>query len=158
LNPTKDDPQGLGSALTYGRRYSLAAITGVHQTDDDGNAASVKAEAQEPERGPKCADCQRYVTAYTHPKTHEVVSLHDVLIKSKEEYGLNICAGCQIARRKAENSKKQQPEQSDAAVEIVGVGENEYAVQGVVTGIFPGNPFAIKCGDAVFQVWHKNTL
>jgi hypothetical protein len=36
----KSDPQGYGSALTYARRYSLAAITGLYQDDDDGNAAS----------------------------------------------------------------------------------------------------------------------
>jgi hypothetical protein len=36
----KHDPQGYGSAVTYGRRYSLAAITGLYQDDDDGNAAS----------------------------------------------------------------------------------------------------------------------
>ena len=36
----KCDPQGYGSAATYGRRYSLAAITGLYQDDDDGNAAS----------------------------------------------------------------------------------------------------------------------
>lgn len=36
----KHDPQGYGSAVTYGRRYGLAAITGLYQDDDDGNAAS----------------------------------------------------------------------------------------------------------------------
>lgn len=36
----KSDPQGYGSAATYTRRYSLAAITGLYQDDDDGNAAS----------------------------------------------------------------------------------------------------------------------
>ncbi|MBN8173519.1 ERF family protein [Burkholderia multivorans] len=36
----KPDPQGFGSAMTYARRYALAAITGVYQDDDDGNAAS----------------------------------------------------------------------------------------------------------------------
>lgn len=40
VRPVKDDPQGMGSALTYARRYSLAAITGLTQADDDGNAAS----------------------------------------------------------------------------------------------------------------------
>lgn len=40
INPVKQDPQGIGSAITYARRYALAAIVGVHQTDDDGNAAS----------------------------------------------------------------------------------------------------------------------
>ena len=39
----KADPQGVGSAMTYGRRYGLAAIVGiVADADDDGNAASAK--------------------------------------------------------------------------------------------------------------------
>lgn len=40
LRPTKPDPQGIGSAATYGRRYGLAAMVGVAPEDDDGNAAS----------------------------------------------------------------------------------------------------------------------
>lgn len=37
----KRDPQGVGSAVTYGRRYGLAAIVGiVADVDDDGNHAS----------------------------------------------------------------------------------------------------------------------
>ena len=43
LNPVKDDPQGLGSAISYARRYSLSAILGVvSDEDDDGNSASPK--------------------------------------------------------------------------------------------------------------------
>jgi hypothetical protein len=42
----KQDAQGVGSALTYLRRYSLAAFAGVAQEDDDGNAASQKAPQQ----------------------------------------------------------------------------------------------------------------
>ena len=38
--PAKSDAQGLGSATTYLRRYSLAAMTGVAQEDDDGNSAA----------------------------------------------------------------------------------------------------------------------
>lgn len=38
---TKDDAQGVGSALTYLRRYALASFVGVvADEDDDGNAAS----------------------------------------------------------------------------------------------------------------------
>lgn len=37
---SKVDAQGAGSALTYMRRYALAAVVGVVQADDDGNAAS----------------------------------------------------------------------------------------------------------------------
>ena len=36
----KNDPQGVGSALTYLRRYSLSGFAGIAQEDDDGNAAS----------------------------------------------------------------------------------------------------------------------
>lgn len=40
LKPTKDDAQGMGSAITYFRRYALQAITGATSEDDDGNQAS----------------------------------------------------------------------------------------------------------------------
>jgi len=41
MKPTKNDPQGQGSAITYQRRYALAAILGLNiDHDDDGNAAS----------------------------------------------------------------------------------------------------------------------
>ena len=33
-------PQQMGSAITYGRRYSLAALVGIAQDDDDANAAA----------------------------------------------------------------------------------------------------------------------
>jgi hypothetical protein len=39
LNPKDLSPQGIGSAITYGRRYALAAMAGVYQTDDDAEAA-----------------------------------------------------------------------------------------------------------------------
>lgn len=42
MAPVKKDPQGAGSAITYARRYALAAIAGVAPEDDDGNAASGK--------------------------------------------------------------------------------------------------------------------
>ncbi len=38
--PVKDDPQGVGSWITYMRRYSLQAMVGLAADDDDGNAAS----------------------------------------------------------------------------------------------------------------------
>lgn len=39
LRPVKDDPQGMGSAISYARRYSLAAMVGIYQTDDDAETA-----------------------------------------------------------------------------------------------------------------------
>lgn len=45
LKPVKSDPQGAGSAITYGRRYTLSSILGVAwDADDDGNGASGKSK------------------------------------------------------------------------------------------------------------------
>lgn len=52
----KQDPQGYGSAMTYARRYALAAITGLYQDDDDGQR-SVSAPA--PQAAPKKALTQK---------------------------------------------------------------------------------------------------
>lgn len=46
----KSDPQGYGSALTYARRYSLAAMLGIIQEDDDGEAAMKRPDRSASER------------------------------------------------------------------------------------------------------------
>lgn len=41
LNPVSNNPQGIGSAITYARRYALGAILGLNiEEDDDANSAS----------------------------------------------------------------------------------------------------------------------
>lgn len=41
MKPVKDDPQSRGSAITYARRYALAAILSLNiDDDDDGNLAT----------------------------------------------------------------------------------------------------------------------
>jgi hypothetical protein len=56
IEPAKKDPQGVGSAITYARRYSYASILGiVSDEDDDGNAATHTNKAEEP------AKVQEYV-------------------------------------------------------------------------------------------------
>jgi len=42
LKCSKNDPQGMGSAITYARRYGLQSACGIPSEDDDGNAASAK--------------------------------------------------------------------------------------------------------------------
>ena len=55
LRPAKLDPQGIGSALTYHRRYDLQSLAGVAaDDDDDGNAASQPAR-QQPQPAPRPA-------------------------------------------------------------------------------------------------------
>jgi len=43
---TKNDAQGLGSGTSYARRYALASMVGVYQTDDDANHAVAPAKPQ----------------------------------------------------------------------------------------------------------------
>lgn len=50
INPVKNDPQGIGSAVTYARRYALTAVLGVVSGDDDGNDANGNGE---PLKAPK---------------------------------------------------------------------------------------------------------
>lgn len=56
LRPDKDTPQGMGSAITYARRYALKAMFGMRDDDDDGNAASGRAPSTNRAAAPKAAD------------------------------------------------------------------------------------------------------
>lgn len=49
VRPSKADPQGAGSAITYCRRYALAAFMNLGQEDDDGNESS-RAPQQPPQK------------------------------------------------------------------------------------------------------------
>lgn len=48
IKPVKGTPQEYGSLLSYFRRYALAAIFGIPQTDDDANAMQLAYEAPQP--------------------------------------------------------------------------------------------------------------
>ena len=39
VKPVKNDPQSVGSAITYGRRYALSAMVGIAPEDDDAEKA-----------------------------------------------------------------------------------------------------------------------
>jgi len=47
MTVTKLDPQAIGSAITYGRRYALAAMVGLAQEDDDGEKAMARQEKKD---------------------------------------------------------------------------------------------------------------
>lgn len=67
--PTKPDVQGMGSTLTYLRRFSLNAYLGVMgEVDDDGNAASSKNDkkAETKEESNDALDaCRSYISKAT---------------------------------------------------------------------------------------------
>jgi hypothetical protein len=48
MTPAKNDPQGIGSCITYQRRYAVGAVLSLNiDKDDDGNSASGKNEPNE---------------------------------------------------------------------------------------------------------------
>jgi hypothetical protein len=49
---SKRDPQGLGSAITYGLRYALMATLGLPPVDDDGEAAMDRTPRPAPVKAP----------------------------------------------------------------------------------------------------------
>lgn len=67
---SKNDAQGVGSATTYLRRYSLAAFAGIAQEDDDGNLAVAKPE-------PTLAAAPRMSKAATDHIMHDIASAPD---------------------------------------------------------------------------------
>lgn len=52
IDPMKPDPQALGGALTYARRYALVTTLGVasEEEDDDGNSGSQRQQGQQGQR------------------------------------------------------------------------------------------------------------
>ena len=52
MKPAQNTPQGIGSTITYARRYSLMAIAGVAPDDDDGTAGSAPSRTQQPAPAP----------------------------------------------------------------------------------------------------------
>ena len=53
MTAQQNTPQGVGSAITYGRRYGLSSMVGIAPDDDDGNAASARQPRQVEEEAPR---------------------------------------------------------------------------------------------------------
>lgn len=54
--PSKNDAHGVGSAISYGRRYALASFIGVITGDDDGNGAVEPTKATVKKSSPKAKE------------------------------------------------------------------------------------------------------
>ncbi len=56
--PLKDptNPQAMGSAITYARRYALCSVLGISVEDDDGNKAAAPAATPRPSKPQPVAD------------------------------------------------------------------------------------------------------
>lgn len=86
----KQDPQGVGSAITYMRRYSLVAMLGLNcDEDDDGNAASAKVTPKAAVATPKVTppEGSAYESALGYIKEADTIeylnNVNEKIIKSK---------------------------------------------------------------------------
>jgi hypothetical protein len=79
----KWDPQGIGSAITYARRYGVMAVCGIAPEDDDGEAAG-KGEAVTEHRNPppredgRQATLGKWIAEITDASTRGVTALEAV--------------------------------------------------------------------------------
>ena len=86
LKPVKTDPQGMGSAITYGRRYAYSSIIGMaSEEDDDGNAASHPDNIQKPiERRKPATLFDKAVLAIESAMF--TTDLDGILVKAREKF------------------------------------------------------------------------
>ena len=69
--PSLNDPQKLGSAITYYRRYTLQSLLGLQAEDDDGNKASNKVKLKPVKNYKDCKTKAELKTFYTALNTTE---------------------------------------------------------------------------------------
>lgn len=92
LPVAKKDAQGFGSAITYGRRYALAAIAGVAaDDDDDGEAAVGKRPA--PESGAKQVQEASVTAEAAFTRALEDATTTDALAKVEGDVSKAVQAG-----------------------------------------------------------------
>ncbi len=93
----KATAQAAGGAITYARRYALAAIAGIAQVDDDGNASSGRAKQVD-------ADVESLTEAVEAAETSEEL---EALKESVQETGDKALVGAFVAKRtKLKKGKK----------------------------------------------------
>jgi hypothetical protein len=57
----QNDPQAVGSAITYARRYAVSSILSLNVSDDDGNAAAVQPKKQTLQAGAQLDAAIKYI-------------------------------------------------------------------------------------------------
>ena len=97
--PVKDptNPQAVGSALTYARRYALCAVMGICPEDDDGNAGAKAAPA--PAAPPNAAYVLSITDSYNKEPTvanarklFKAVQVDGTITESTRQATLNVLA------------------------------------------------------------------
>lgn len=78
----KKDPQAVGSAITYGRRYGLSAMVGIVADDDDGEAAMGRVQGGGPQK-PQNSKQQRPQPLEDSPQEQAIKTLKNLLVKEE---------------------------------------------------------------------------
>jgi len=88
MRPTKNDPQGLGSAITYQRRYALGAILCLNiDEDDDGNEASKpETKKKEVKKEPEIMPQTRFDNMMKQVQATDSMELASQLITKARKY------------------------------------------------------------------------
>lgn len=79
----RKDGQGYGSACTYARRYSFAAMVGLGADDDDGNAASLPPPQRGPIKAPTPPEGVEYALGQSVDMMRECVAINEKLAAAK---------------------------------------------------------------------------
>ena len=105
----KNDPQGVGSAFTYGRRYALAAAFGLSQADDDAQIAVKSAQDWKKDLD-KCEDVttlqDTFKTAYRSLDAASKVIVKEHYDKRKAEIEIGSARGFSAAEPKQNLAQK----------------------------------------------------
>ena len=118
----KADPQGIGSATTYLRRYSLAAVCNLAQEDDDANASSkapkqaakpmpatVQRPAPAPVQEPMMTDQQRKILMAIYagaPREDRLADANQIMLQAKPTWQ-NVASFSELTARAADYLIKQ---------------------------------------------------
>ncbi len=120
--PETDDPQKLGSALTYGRRYSLVTMLGLVAGDDDDGAA---AAAPQPEKKTRNANTRKGEPTDGNPYDAKLLELFGPDEVTRAVLALKLDDGPMTRARAAKvaaflnppsDNPKSPTEQADAAI------------------------------------------
>ncbi len=92
--PAPGNAQGMGSAITYARRYTLCSVTGVAPAEDDDDGASASSASRPAKRAPAKADGQQAdaATATPGPPRGGTKALRIELAKAGTGLGMDINA------------------------------------------------------------------
>jgi hypothetical protein len=82
----KQDMQALGSAITYARRYGLAAMVGVAPEDDDGQAAVAQSERPQPAKMERPEGFDDWRDTLSSAADNGTATLRETWTKAKPEY------------------------------------------------------------------------